>query len=713
MALPCAASPADVRKIPAPDLVRQLDDKNEEVRNAAQDELIRRSAEAVPALVDALRGTSAPLRGAATQLLSRIGAPAVPELARALEDQSRTARIQSSIALGLMGSGAADAVRPLARALDDHVEDVRGNAAAALAEIGADAAQAAPELERLLKDPSPWVRRNSAMALGRIGPGARDSAEALMLAMREDSSPKVRTEAVRSLGKVDPDLDSALDALNSVISGDSTQSVRDAASEIVKIFQSKQKEDRQASESDDVTSSDPGTAPAEGSPVADLVRDLGKDEPTARSAADLIVHRGADAAPALAWALDSDDPTLRRRAAETLGRLGPDSAPARAALARSLSDTDARVREHVARALGSMGPTGLHALDELTRALNDTDPLVRVAAAKSLASFGPNAAPAVSGLAALLRRGPDQAVEAGARALGNIGPKAAQAVNNLRDALTGGDPDARAAAAEALGKIGPMSMPALPNLRALKNDPVRAVRQAAETALRAIDPTGAVSDASLADHSRTANGSTTALPDTQDNASDSAKNTNADTWPTSLEDLEPDPRYPDFAPQKQAEIKSASRQPHAEAKAETKSTPEASKSARSETVALQSATDQYSGDAQNRDYVQARQLLAARRYAEAAAPLLRAAEDDHSPSQVLLGELNRDGKLGVPDNEQALRWFRRASALGDAAGYYNMGWMYEHGLGVDKNADTALRWYDRAVKRGYRGARDRANALRH
>ena len=56
------------------------------------------------------------------------------------------------------------------------------------------------------------------------------------------------------------------------------------------------------------------------------------------------------------------------------------------------------------------------------------------------------------------------------------------------------------------------------------------------------------------------------------------------------------------------------------------------------------------------------------------------------------------------DYATALEWYDKATALGDAHAENNLGWLYEHGLGVEQDYAQALEWYGKAAARGDVGA---------
>lgn len=67
---------------------------------------------------------------------------------------------------------------------------------------------------------------------------------------------------------------------------------------------------------------------------------------------------------------------------------------------------------------------------------------------------------------------------------------------------------------------------------------------------------------------------------------------------------------------------------------------------------------------------------------------------------VRIGDFHFQGLAGLPiDPREALAWYSRASARGDDRGAYNVGFMYESGVGgVDANLLRARRYYERAAE---------------
>jgi HEAT repeat protein len=87
------------------------------------------------------------------------------------------------------------------------------------------------------------------------------------------------------------------------------------------------------------------------------------------AAAEALGRIGAAAVPPLIVALRSEDPTVRLRAAEVLGRMGPEAADAVEELVRLLNDPDVRVRKAAIRTLGQIGPAAKDAVPALIERL--------------------------------------------------------------------------------------------------------------------------------------------------------------------------------------------------------------------------------------------------------------------------------------------------------------------------------------------------------
>jgi hypothetical protein len=142
------------------------------------------------------------------------------------------------------------------------------------------------------------------------------------------------------------------------------------------------------------------------------VRDLTPD------AAVALSFMGPKALPPLRQALESEDPTVRREALRSIGKLrfrAPlephDVLPI---LLDAMTDPDVGVRAVAATYLGIMHEDPTESVPLLTQGLDDPDPVVRRASASALGSFGTEAAAALPALKkAAADQDPDLAREAG------------------------------------------------------------------------------------------------------------------------------------------------------------------------------------------------------------------------------------------------------------------------------------------------------------
>ncbi|MBR6902145.1 MAG: sel1 repeat family protein, partial [Synergistaceae bacterium] len=56
-------------------------------------------------------------------------------------------------------------------------------------------------------------------------------------------------------------------------------------------------------------------------------------------------------------------------------------------------------------------------------------------------------------------------------------------------------------------------------------------------------------------------------------------------------------------------------------------------------------------------------------------------------------------------------WYKKAADNGDAIAQYNIGSLYENGLGVKKNYKKAIEWYEKAAAQGHKDAQARLKEL--
>ncbi|MBA4062648.1 MAG: hypothetical protein C0501_02860 [Isosphaera sp.] len=394
-----------------PALAKALDDPDYGVQGSASVALAKIGADAVPALIAALKHEKPAVRKLVIGSLSRSPAvvEAVPVIVGALVDTDVEVRRAAAHALTPEGSGLThnptmvliqdqtkvltDAVPALVKALADPDAVVRRDAATVLGRVGAKAEVAIPQLEKLLlTDPEAFVQERAAKALGSVGPVA---APALVKALADPNN-RARASVVEALKKVGPAAKEVVPALVKAVSD-----------------------------------------PHIGAKAAEA---LGWFEPNEVSVSALVK------------ALTATDVTIRRTAAASLYRFGWKS--------------ESKPQPSLMRVVPPP-PALTGAVPALTKAVTDEDVSVRRLAVCAIENIGPGAKSALPALAKAVTD-PDFHVRAGALdALGAIGADAAAAVPDIINALD--DPDVRERAVIVLGRIGPWAKEAVPALERVRN----------------------------------------------------------------------------------------------------------------------------------------------------------------------------------------------------------------------------------------------------
>ena len=183
------------------------------------------AAEAVPALVDALKDSYEPVRRNAIYALGAIGKPTVEPLVEALDSEKGAFKMEPILhicdaAHGLAATGAS-AVPALITALQDERENVRASAAYALGEMGPVAAEAVDGLIALLADESEEVRRHATSALGMIKVPSSKTVPALIEVLEDREDTDLAFFAAQALTRIGPDAVEAIPALREALMSES------------------------------------------------------------------------------------------------------------------------------------------------------------------------------------------------------------------------------------------------------------------------------------------------------------------------------------------------------------------------------------------------------------------------------------------------------------------------------------------------------------
>ncbi|MCH7499255.1 MAG: sel1 repeat family protein [Nitrospinae bacterium] len=87
------------------------------------------------------------------------------------------------------------------------------------------------------------------------------------------------------------------------------------------------------------------------------------------------------------------------------------------------------------------------------------------------------------------------------------------------------------------------------------------------------------------------------------------------------------------------------------------------------------------------------------------------AEQGFADAQYNLG-LMYDNGLGVTqDYVEAVKWYKKAAEQGEAIAQYNLGNMYENGEGVRQDYAEAVKWFRMAAEQGYAGGQSNLGVM--
>ncbi len=352
-------------------VIRDMKDEDEDVRGAALRALGRiRDPCALPGLIDALGYPEASLPPRIAEIIVMFGEDAVSPLMAELRNvESDVRRMWAAEILGWIGDPRAAV--PLMESLGDVSPEVRAKAAGGLGKIR-DARAVDRLLEMLLSDPIPFVRTRVAQALGAIGhPKVIDH----LIHVLKDPEWWVRIRAIEALEQIGMDSSGAL----LVALEDDDEEVRHRAAMALERMGYVQK---------GIASLEKEGFRPDIYKVLLLVGKAGVTEVLYESVQKatgsgrvLLVRLAGDigdgrVGPILRAVLsESDDPSLRSRTAEALGKIRcreaiPD-------LLACLRDPDDWVRRASVEALSSLGAEE-HA-ENLIRLLNDPVPETRKA----------------------------------------------------------------------------------------------------------------------------------------------------------------------------------------------------------------------------------------------------------------------------------------------------------------------------------------------
>jgi HEAT repeat protein len=349
-----------------------------------------------------------PIRLAAAVALGEIGPEArgaVAGLTGALSDDDPRVRGEAAAALGKIGPDAARTVEPLARLAAEECDEsvaelafwaltkigeasvsalmgiartghtsARERAISAVAEIGRGADSAIPDLIGSLADPEASIRMAAAHALGTIsiGPGTPTVVPALIDAV-EDPDPDVRGAAVDSLGIMRASADRAIPVLVGALNDVEIQDAALRSLERIGMPAFPAIRPLLQSTRSELRNSAVGV-------LSRLARIQG-DNRAQDESREQARNRVQAARAALLEASKDPDERIRTGADRALS-LGDDNILAD--MVADLADGSPSVRLRAARSLGFMGSEAASVLASLGALLRDPDPTVRGAAQEAI-----------------------------------------------------------------------------------------------------------------------------------------------------------------------------------------------------------------------------------------------------------------------------------------------------------------------------------------
>ncbi len=441
--------------------------------------------QAVPFLVQGLRGEASSSRYPYYEALKELGpeaAPAVPELIELLKNPDGSVR---SRAVSLLGNIGKPAVAALLAVLQGEKGDAQALAVEALWRIGPDARDALPLLQDLMKADDPVMRSCAVTAVGRMtspnpaaDPVAAGSSLRLLTEASRDADAGVRRRAARVLGGTGtealPALSNALEdkdievrceavracgKIGSPATGLLVRALHDPHFEVRRIavicVGDLPAQDTTAHWSEALAREASSLANASGQCDVALhaLLDALKDE-------DKVVRELAITCLHSAVHQRSDPEALARKASSLANASGsePEFTSVVPALALMLKDRDAEVRWLAAFSLGALGSRARQAAPALAEVLQDDAWVVRREAALALGCIGPDAQSAIPALREALENPHLEITNETARALPRLGP---QGVAALALELGHRERRVRAEAADALVQVGTAAVPAL------------------------------------------------------------------------------------------------------------------------------------------------------------------------------------------------------------------------------------------------------------
>jgi uncharacterized protein len=86
-------------------------------------------------------------------------------------------------------------------------------------------------------------------------------------------------------------------------------------------------------------------------------------------------------------------------------------------------------------------------------------------------------------------------------------------------------------------------------------------------------------------------------------------------------------------------------------------------------------------------------------------------KEDNPKAYYQIGYMYDHGEGVQQDTKEAAQWYTKAAEKGNAKAQYRLGLFYATGTGVDQNQKEAEKWYRKAAGQGFRPAKDALKKL--
>ncbi len=449
-----------------PTMIKLMSDKNEALRRKAAFALGRLAGDpekTISVLIAAFKDEHEDVRNAAGDALWKFGKDAVPPLIEVLKGDSPTARLRAATSLGEIGTDAKDAVPLLKDLYLSEKSDGAQHYAMMLAKLGKTAV---PALEAGFKDKRPEIRQFAAAAITQLGA----EAVGILVDGLGDKDVETRRLAAQTLWPMRIGDKSVVIALAFGLS-DTDDLVRQHCMNALATIGIPAKLGS-AKIKDALTDMNPEVRRQayyllqsfNENPQPALMKGLENKNAKIRLMVQ-VNFAVNDAMPILLDALKDDDLGLRMQAASTLAQTNRETGKVAAIFVDGLKHKSVSVRIQAAQGLGQLGNTGKtppEAIQALAGALKDSEATVRQQALYALQSQRGDLSAIVPMLVELVK---DKDLNIRQQIIWMFQRAGDAGVEPLGDFLKDSDPQVRSQAMQALRNLGPRAKKVLPAIK--------------------------------------------------------------------------------------------------------------------------------------------------------------------------------------------------------------------------------------------------------